>query len=232
MDENKNFSIKNWATEDRPREKLLAKGIDSLSNAELIAILIGSGTKNESAVDLSKKILQTANNDLNELGKFSILKLTKNKGIGQAKAITIVAALELGKRRKLAETIEKENITCSKNVADYFQSILSDLNHEEFWVLYLNRANKIIERRKISQGGVAGTYIDNKIIFKQAIENLASSIILCHNHPSGNINPSNADIDLTNKIVEIGKLMDINVLDHIIVTENSFFSFADNGKIR
>ncbi|MBT3209686.1 MAG: DNA repair protein RadC [Bacteroidetes bacterium] len=231
MDESKNFGIKNWAIEDRPREKLLSKGINSLSNAELIAILIGSGTRNESAVDLSKKILQNSNNDLKELGKLSIAQLQKNKGIGEAKAVTIVAALELGQRRKLSEIINKEKITKSQDVAEYFQSILSDLTHEEFWVLFLNRANKIIERRKISQGGVSGTFIDNKIIFKYAIENLASSIILCHNHPSGNINPSKSDIAITDKAVEIGNLFDISVLDHIIVTEDSYFSFADDGKI-
>src|SRR6056297_4200690 len=231
MTEYNNLRIKEWAVEDRPREKLLKKGIQSLSNAEIIALLIGSGTKNESAVDLSKKILKKANNNLNELGKLDVNELMKNKGVGEAKAITIMAALELGRRRKIAEIIEKKKITKSNDVFDFFQPLLGDLPHEEFWILLLNRANRIIEKKKISQGGVSGTIIDVKVILKHAIENLASSIILCHNHPSGNKTPSNADNTITHKLVDAGNLLDIKVLDHIIIADTDYYSYADEGNL-
>ena len=226
-----NLKIKDWAVEDRPREKLLKRGINSLSDAELIAILIGSGTQNESAVDLSKKILISVSNNLNELGKLGITDFTKMKGIGEAKAITIIAAMELGRRRKISEIIQKKKITQSKDVFDLFQPIIGDLPYEEFWILLLNRSNGIIEKYKISQGGIAGTVIDVKIILKNAIEKLASSIILCHNHPSGNPNPSKADETITTKLKEAAQLMDISVLDHIIVADNHYLSFADEGKL-
>ncbi len=231
MGEYNNLKIKEWAVEDRPREKLLKKGIQSLSNAEIIALLIGSGTKNESAVDLSKRILKSVNNNLNELGKLDVNELTKNKGIGEAKAITIIAALELGRRRKISEIIEKKKITQSNDVFEFFQPLLGDLPHEEFWILLLNRSNRIIEKKKISQGGVSGTVIDVKIILKHALENLASSIILCHNHPSGNKMPSKADDNITRKLVEGSTLLDIKVLDHIIIADTDYYSYADEGAI-
>lgn len=231
MGEYNNLKIKEWAVEDRPREKLLKKGIQSLSNAEIIALLIGSGTKNESAVDLSKRILKSVNNNLNELGKLDVNELIKNKGIGEAKAITIIAALELGRRRKVSEIIEKKKITQSNDVFEFFQPLLGDLPHEEFWILLLNRSNRIVEKKKISQGGVSGTVIDVKIILKHALENLASSIILCHNHPSGNKMPSKADDNITRKLVEGSTLLDIKVLDHIIIADTDYYSYADEGTI-
>jgi len=229
MGEYQKLSIKNWAVEDRPRERLLAKGIQSLSNTELIALLIGSGTKQISAVELARKILMKADNNLNLLGKFSVDDLQKQKGIGKAKAISIIAALELGRRRKLSETLGRPKITSSKDAYNIIFPLISDLQHEEFWVLLLNRSNKIIDKNKISQGGVAGTVIDVKIILKKAIEKLASSVILCHNHPSGNIEPSGADIGITGKLKEAAEVMDIKLLDHIIVADNSYFSFLDEG---
>lgn len=231
MEQYSNLTIKDWAVEDRPREKLLKKGVQSLSDAEIIALLIGSGTRNESAVELSKKVLKSANNNLNELGKLDIPDLTKMKGIGEAKAITIQAALELGRRRKISDILNKKKITQSKDVFELFQPIIGDLPHEEFWILLLNRSNKIIEKIKVSQGGVAGTVIDVKIILKQALEKLASSIILCHNHPSGNKNPSNADDTITNKLKNGSQFMDIQVLDHIIIADTEYFSYADEGKL-
>ena len=231
MKEYTNLSIKDWAVEDRPREKLLKKGVQSLSDAEIIALLIGSGTKNESAVELSKKVLKSADNNLNQLGKLDIHQLTKMKGIGEAKAITIQAALELGRRRKISDILEKRKITQSKDVYELFQPIIGDLPHEEFWILLLNRSNKIVEKIKISQGGVTGTVIDIKIILKHAIDKLASSVILCHNHPSGNKNPSNADDNITNKLKNSASLMDIQILDHIIIADKEYYSYADESKI-
>lgn len=231
MEKYSNLTIKDWAVEDRPREKLVKKGVQSLSDAEIIALLIGSGTRNESAVELSKKVLKSANNNLNELGKLNIRDLTKMKGIGEAKAITILAALELGRRRKISEIIIKKKITQSKDVFELFQPTIGDLPHEEFWILLLNRSNRIIEKIKISQGGVSGTVIDIKIILKHAVEKLASSIILCHNHPSGNKAPSNADDTITGKLKSGAELLDIQVIDHIIVADVEYFSYADEGKL-
>jgi DNA repair protein RadC len=196
-----------------------------------MAIIIGSGTRDESAVELSKQILSTVKNNLNELGKLSIDDLQKHTGIGKVKAINIVAALELGRRRKNSESIQRIKITSGRDVFDIFHSILGDLPHEEFWVILLDRSNKIIHRRKISQGGIAGTIADVRIILHLALEKLASSIILCHNHPSGQLQPSEADINLTRKVKESGKIMDIAVLDHIIITDGSYYSFADEGII-
>ncbi len=231
MTDKDTLKIKDWAEEDRPREKLLLKGINSLSDAEILAILIGSGSKNETAVDLAKKILSRVNNNLHELGKLSINELIKNKGIGEAKAITIIAALEIGRRRKLSDILSRKQINKSRDVFEIFHPILSDLPHEEFWILLLNRSNKVISKIKISQGGITGTVIDIKMIIKNALEKLASSIILCHNHPSGNITASNADNDITNKLVEASKLFEIQVLDHIIIGDNKYYSYADNNKI-
>ena len=225
------FTIKSWAEEDRPREKLLLKGKASLSNAELLAILIGSGTRSLSAVDVSKLILKKANNDLNQLAKFGLKDLKEIKGIGEAKAISILSALELGRRRKASEQKQAPKITCSEDAYQLLQAHLIDLPHEEFWILLLNRANQVIKLERISAGGVSGTVADPKIIFKKALDQLASSIILAHNHPSGNLNPSQADISLTNKIKNAGKLLDINILDHLIITNTSFFSFADEGRM-
>lgn len=229
MLEEKKLSIKEWSIDDRPREKLLSKGISSLSDAELIAVIIGSGTRDESAVEVSKKILNAVNYNLNELGKRSVVELQKFKGIGEAKAISITAALELGRRRKAAEVTERLKISSSQDVYELFHSILADLPHEEFWVLFLNRSNKILDKQKISQGGISGTVTDIRIILKLAIEKSASSIILCHNHPSGNNNPSEPDISITKRIKESGSLMEISLLDHIIVTDGAYYSFADEG---
>ena len=227
----KKLSIKEWAVEDRPREKMLLKGIRSLSEAELIAILIGSGSTNESAVELSKRVLASANNNLNELGKKTINDYQEFKGIGPAKAITISAAMELGRRRKESQPVEKAKVVSSGDAAAIFKPLLSDLPHEEFWILLLNRNNMMIEKIQISQGGLSGTVIDVRIILKMAIEKLACSIILCHNHPSGNLVPSEADKEITRKIKEAGKHMDIPVLDHVIIGNDSYFSFADEGLI-
>ncbi len=225
------LSLKLWSEEDRPREKLMTKGRHTLSDTELLAILIGTGTKNETAVELARKVLITNENSLNKLSKLNVKDLTKIKGIGQAKAINILAALELGKRRK--ETIETKvaQITSSKDAVDIFQPLLGDLQHEEFWVLFLNRANRILKKQQISTGGMSGTVADPRMIFKAALDEKAIAIILCHNHPSGNTQPSSADIQLTKNIVEAGKVLEINVLDHLIITQNSFYSFADEGII-
>jgi DNA repair protein RadC len=223
------LNIKSWAAEDRPREKLLLKGKATLSDAELIAILLGTGTASLSAVDVAKNILQAVNNDLNELAKLSVKDLMKIKGIGEAKAISIVSALELGRRRKDLLIEERPKISSSTDIYDLLKSDLLDLPHEAFWVVLLNRANRVIKKQQISQGGVAGTVADPKIIFKIALEELASGIILAHNHPSGNLTASQADLDLTKKLKESGKMLDIQVLDHLIFAGTKYLSFADEG---
>lgn len=221
--------IRNWAEGDRPREKMLLKGKSSLSNAELLAILIGSGTRRMSAVDLCKEILSSVNNNLIELSKLSIPALMKFKGIGEAKAISIAAALELGRRRRSAEVEAKPKITGSRDVFEIMSEYLTDLNHEEFWIMLLNRANKVIRKMQISAGGFAGTVADPKKIFSLALESNASAMVLCHNHPSGNIVPSSADKQLTRKLVEAGKNLDLPVLDHVIFGEENYYSFADHA---
>jgi len=231
MTEYNKLSIKKWAVEDRPREKLMNKGVQNLSDAELLAILIGSGTKNITAVELSKNILSSAGNNLIQLGKLSFKELEQNKGIGKVRALVILAALELGRRRKYAEAVTKRKISASKDVFDLFQPVLSDLPHEEFWILLLNRSNYIIDTNRVSQGGLSGTVIDARIILKYAIEKLASGLVLCHNHPSGNENPSDADKIITKKMKEASLVMDINLLDHVIVAGNSYYSFSDDGAI-
>ncbi|GAB2780215.1 RadC family protein [Salinimicrobium soli] len=223
------FSIKHWAADDRPREKLLQKGRTSLSDAELLAILIGTGSPKQSAVDLCKKILSQAGNSLNELGKFTVKQLMESKGIGEAKAVTIVAALELGRRRRTEEALEKKKITSSSSVFELMQPLIGELPHEEFWIIYLNNANKVIDRFQLSIGGITGTLVDVRLALKKALEVGAVSIILSHNHPSGNLNPSSSDKQLTQKLKTAGESLDIKILDHIIVTENSYFSFADEG---
>ena len=229
-----NSTIKSWAEDDRPREKLLKKGKSALSDAELIAIIISSGNREETAVDVAKKILKSVGDNLNELAKVSVLDLSTNKsfkGIGEAKAIGIIAALELGRRSRESEAVKKEKISGSKDIAAIFQPLLGDNPHEEFWILLLNRSNKVIDKKQISSGGVSGTVVDPKMLFRIAIQLLASSMVLCHNHPSGNIKPSEADIKLTKQLREAGKFLEIPILDHIIITDSGFFSFADEGMI-
>ncbi len=225
------ITIKSWAEEDRPREKLSTKGRRILSDAELVAILIGSGNRTESAVELSKRILFSCQNDLNLLSKLSIQELSKFKGIGEAKAISIIAALELGRRRKESKSELLVQVSSSQDVFNAVYESFSDLIHEEFWIVILNRANKITSKHLISKGGQAGTVADPKIIFNTALENHAASLILAHNHPSGNLKPSQADIDLTRKLKSAGQFLDIPVLDHLIFADSGFFSFADEGMI-
>jgi len=249
------FSIKNWSQDDQPREKLLNKGKAALSDAELVAILIGSGNKEESAVDLSKRILAGVKNNLSELGKLSIKQLMNFKGIGEAKAITIMAALELGRRRRSEEALDKKKIISSVSAFELMQPIIGDLQHEEFWIIYLNNSNKVIQKSQLSKGGITGTLVDVRLVLKNALEvgatgiilahnhpsvdvrlvlkNAlevgATGIILAHNHPSGNLKPSEADKQLTNKLKVASESLDIKVLDHVIVTEKAYFSFADEN---
>ncbi len=225
------FSIKNWSDDDKPREKLLHKGRSVLSNAELVAILIGSGTKNETAVALSKRILASTNNNLNELGKVSIKQLMKFKGIGEAKAISIAAALEIGRRRQNEKAMVKAQISGSQAVFDLLQPLVADLPHEEFWIVYLNNSNKVIHKAQLSKGGITGTLVDVRLVMKQALELGAVSLILAHNHPSGALKPSEADKKITNKLQKASEAMDIRVLDHVIITQNKYYSFADNNLI-
>ncbi|MBK7391407.1 MAG: DNA repair protein RadC [Bacteroidetes bacterium] len=224
-------NLKAWAEADRPREKLMNQGRNALSDSELLAILIRSGSKKETAVELSRRILNSVSNDLMQLSRLSISDFMKFKGMGEVKAITVMAALELGRRRRSAEAVQLVKVTSSKTVADLFIPLLSDLNHEEFWVLLLNRANNIIGKHQISKGGLSGTVVDSKVIFKLALESSSSSIIMCHNHPSGNHKPSDADLSLTKRIVEAGKVLDISVLDHLIIAGELYYSFADEGKM-
>ncbi len=229
MQENNSFSIKHWAEDDKPREKLMLKGKSVLSDAELIAILIGSGNRNESAVDLSKRILASVDNNLNALGKLSIDQLSKFKGIGEAKAISIIAAMELARRRRSEESIELPKITSSKMVFEIMQPIIGELSHEEFWILYLNNANKVLHKSQLSKGGITGTVIDVRMVFKTALEQNATYIILVHNHPSGNLTPSTEDISITKKLKLAGQQLNILVQDHVIISESGFYSFRDES---
>lgn len=224
-----NNSIKNWARDDRPREKLLSKSPESLSDSELLAILIGNGTRQKSAVDLAREVLLLGKNNLNELGRLSLKELQKIKGIGEAKAITIAAALELGRRRQGSLLLDKPVIKESRDIASYLQTRFRDLPYEVFAVIFLNRANRINHFEVVSQGGITGTVADPRIILKKALEEEAVSIILCHNHPSGSLRPSRADEELTQKIKEAARYFDIKVIDHIIVSERGYYSFADEG---
>ncbi|GAA4456834.1 DNA repair protein RadC [Nibrella saemangeumensis] len=221
--------ILSWAEEDRPREKLMLKGKAALSDAELIAILIGSGTTDMTAVDVSKLILQSVGNNLNDLARLSVKDLSKFKGIGEAKAISIVSALELGRRRREQDRPQRAKITCSRDAYEEIRPHLLDKPHEEFWILLLNRANEVLRPVQISAGGVSGTVADPKLIFKHALEYLSSAIILVHNHPSGNLTPSQADKALTRKLKEAGRVLEIPVLDHLIFTDRTYLSFADEG---
>jgi len=226
----KPLKIKEWSLDDRPREKMLQNGAAMLSNAELLAIIIGSGTQKETAVDVAKNLLANSNNSLNELGKKSIKDFLKTKGIGTARAVAIAAALELGRRRR-NDNDELQTIKSSKDVFDVFQPLLGDLLHEEFWIILLNRANKIISKHRVGQGGTATATIDKKIIAKLATENLAEGVILSHNHPSQNAKPSREDEKVTAEIKSALQLFEIKLLDHIIITGNSYYSFADEGKL-
>jgi DNA repair protein RadC len=227
----KRISIREWAEDDRPREKLLMKGRHSLSDAELLAILIGSGTREQSAVEIARDVLQAVNDNLGELAKATCNDLMKHSGIGEARAITIMAALELGKRRNGSAPAEKEKILRSRQVYEIFRSLMSDQPYEEFWILMLNRGNQIVGKKCISEGGISGTVVDPKKIFKIALDHHASSIILGHNHPSGGVEPSDSDNRITLKVAEAGKMLEIAVLDHVIVGDSKFYSYADEGKL-
>ncbi|UGS20674.1 RadC family protein [Flavobacterium cyclinae] len=221
--------INQWAEDDRPREKFLLKGKSTLSDSELLAILIGSGSRNESAVQLCQRILASSENNLITLGKMSVSQLMQFKGIGEAKAISIAAALELGRRRRAEEAVELKKITSSKAVFDIMQPIIGELPHEEFWVLYLNNSNKVIYKTQLSKGGITGTVVDIRLIFKMAFEQNATGLILSHNHPSGKLIASEADLKITKRIKEAGQTLEIQVLDHLIITENGYLSFQDEG---
>ncbi len=223
--------IKDWALNDRPREKLLEKGQTALSDAELLAIILGSGSARESAVDLAKRILASVGNNLVELSRLGIAELKRFKGVGEAKSINIIASLELGRRRRLSQTLERKVINSSRDVFEIMHPILSDQVFEEFWVITLTRANRVKSTFRISEGGIGGTIADPKKIFKRAIDDHASALILCHNHPSGNCFPSNSDKDITKKCIDAGRLLDMPILDHVIIAQESFFSFADEGLI-
>lgn len=232
MSEDKSpFSIKQWAEDDRPREKLMLKGKAALSDAELMAILISSGNDEESAVSLSQRILEGSQNNLLELSKLSVNDLKKYRGIGEAKALSIIAAMELGRRRQRSSALEKPVIQNSQKAYDYIQASLSDLAHEEFVVLYLGKSLKVISHETLSRGGISGTIADVKIILKSAIEKLATYIIVAHNHPSGNLKPSQHDIDMTKKLKAACATMEIQLNDHLIIGDNAYYSFSDEGML-
>ncbi|MEQ5789985.1 DNA repair protein RadC [Muricauda sp. NFXS6] len=223
------FSIKNWADDDRPREKLVQKGSFVLSDAELIAILIGSGSREESAVELSKRILASVNHNLNELGKLSVNQLMRFKGIGEAKAVTIAAALEVGRRRRMEDTSKITKIKSSHDVFELLYPLIGELPHEEFWIVYLNNSNKVVHKAQLSKGGITGTLVDVRLVLKQALELGAVGIILAHNHPSGTLEPSTADKQITQKLKMATEALDIKILDHLILTQREYLSFADKG---
>ncbi len=224
-------SITRWAEEDRPREKMLLKGLSALSDAELLAILIGSGSKGESAVALSQRILSSVENNLHDLGKRSVGDLQQFKGIGEAKAITIAAALEIGRRRQLSDLRQRPRISSSRDAFNVIAALLTDLHHEEFWLLLLNRANEVFARERLSIGGTSGTVVDLKVVLKTALNARAAGFIAIHNHPSGNLEPSRADVELTERLKQGGKILDLPMLDHLIVSERGYYSFADEGMI-
>lgn len=224
-------SIKAWAEDDRPREKMILKGKANLTDAELLAIIIGSGTKQLSAVELSRNLLGRAQNDLNRFSKLGLKELCSEKGVGTAKAVSILAAIELGRRRIDTDKSKANKVTCSRDVYQLMRSHLLDLQHEEFWVILLNRANEVMGVKKISSGGMSGTVADGKMIFRTAIEDGAHGMILIHNHPSGQLKPSENDLQLTRKMLEFGRYIDLPILDHVIFCDHGFYSFADEGKI-
>lgn len=223
------FSIKDWADDDRPREKLVQKGRSILSDAELIAILIGSGNKKESAVELSKRILASVNHNLNELGKLSVNQLMQFNGIGEAKAVSIAAALEVGRRRRGGDAEKISKISDSKDAFELLYPLIGELQHEEFWIVYLNNSNKVIHKSQLSKGGITGTLVDVRLVLKQALEFGAVGIILAHNHPSGTVKPSHADKEVTEKLKKASEALDIKILDHLILTQHDYLSFADQG---
>lgn len=229
QNEKKNYGIKGWAEDDRPREKMAQKGYSALSDAELLAILISSGTKEKTAVDLAREVLQLGQQNLAQLGKLTLKDFQKVKGIGEARAITLAAALELGRRRQLSEGIEQTKITGSQSAAQILMPLMSDLPKEQFCLMCLSNSNKLIHYEYVSTGGLTGTVVDPRILFKTALQHLSAGIIIAHNHPSGNLKPSQADIDITRKIKEGGKILDINLLDHLIIGHQQYFSFADEG---
>lgn len=229
QEKSSSFSIKNWSQDDQPREKLLYKGKAALSDAELVAILISSGNREESAVDLCKRILASTKNNLSALGKLSVKQLMEFKGIGEAKAISIIAALELGRRRRGEEALEKFKITSSKSVFELMQPVIGELQHEEFWIIYLNNSNKVLQKNQLSKGGITGTLVDVRLVFKTALEVGATALILAHNHPSGTLKPSESDKQITHKLKHAAESLDIKVLDHLIITEKAYFSFADES---
>lgn len=231
MSDHSSFAITAWAEEDRPREKMLLKGKHVLSDAELIAILLGSGSIGESAVALSQRILASVDHNLHDLGKRSLAELQRFKGIGEAKAITIAAALELGRRRQLSDLRERPRISASRDAFNVVAPLLTDLHHEEFWVLLLNKANEVFARERLSTGGMAGTVVDLKMLFKAALDVRAAAVIAVHNHPSGNLQPSQADMELTRRLKKAGEVLDLPLLDHLIVSERGYYSFADEGEI-
>ncbi len=231
MENPQKLSIKNWAEADRPREKMLMRGSSALTDSELLAILIGSGSRTESAVELAQRILRQAEDSLHLLGKMSVQEMTKIKGVGPAKAVTISAALELGRRRKNTEVEDRPKITCSRDAYNVLTPLFIDLPHEEMWALLLDRANKVEHKMQVSKGGISGTVVDVRLILREAINRYTSGIILAHNHPSGNCVPSNQDIQITKKLKEGCKLMDINLLDHLIVCDKKYYSFGDEGII-
>lgn len=231
MTDEQNRAITAWAEEDRPREKMMLKGCHALSDAELIAILIGSGTVGESAVALAQRILAQADGNLHELGKRSMKDLQRFKGVGEAKAITIVAALELGRRRQLSDLRERPRINNSRDAFNAIAPLLTDLHHEEFWLLMLNRKNEVFARERLSTGGTSGTVVDIKLVFKTAIEARAAAFVAIHNHPSGSLDPSAEDVTLTKRLQQAGQIMDLPLLDHLIVSERGYYSFADHGLV-
>jgi len=230
-EDKKLLTIKQWKEDDRPREKMMEKGKASLSDAELIAIIIGTGTTEESAVALSKRILSRSDHNLNALACMSVDDLMTFRGIGKSKAVSILTAMELGKRRSMEHAREKKNVNSSVTAFEIMQPFIGDLLHEEFWILFLNNANRLLGKSQLSKGGIHATLVDVRLIFKKAISTGATSIILCHNHPSGNLTPSHSDIQLTKKIIKGGELLDIKVLDHIIVSQHGYFSFADENRM-
>ena len=231
MNQYRSINLKTWSVEDRPREKVIANGVQYLSDSELLAILLGSGTRNMTAVELARQVLHKSGNSLHDLGRQHISDLVAIKGIGPAKAITLLAAIELGRRRDATQQTERIPVKSSETVFKLFHPILGDLDHEEFWLLMLNRANRVLGRFKVSQGGLSGTVIDTRIILKKALDNLASSIVVCHNHPSGNNQPSDADVKITEKLKKAAEMLEIKLLDHVIIADKSYFSFADEGLI-
>lgn len=224
-------SIKEWEVEERPREKMAQKGAKALTNAELLAILIGSGTRNKSAVDVAKELLELAHQDLSELARIGLKGMMDIKGIGQARAITLMAALELGRRKQINGALEKKSILSSREASDLLTPLLSDLPHEAFCVVYLNRSHKVLHYEQISTGGLSATVVDIRLIMKNALQWLASNLIIAHNHPSGNLKPSKQDEDITQKLKQAALFFDIHLSDHVIITANGYFSFADDGLI-